>query len=339
MDRPLISIIIPVYNAEKTIGRAINSILTQTSLNFELLLINDGSIDDSLSVMKEFVNKDSRVKVFSKINSGVSNSRNYGIQHAMGKYITFLDADDYYVDKGLEMIMSEINDKTQLAIFGYNLEYENKSSNCIPSIDQCQTFSEEENFRESAVALIENEIINAPWNKVYLSSYLKSQNILFTPDLEIGEDLKFNLSVIKDVKHVKIFNNALVNYTVKKGEGLVSKFRYNRFELRYALLIELKELLTYWGKILENQAMIDRMLIRDIMAYFMDFYKSNCSFSNDKKLELINELISRKEIKEIIAKRHDYDLLTNGLQLILRTNNCRFILLSARLLNLKRVMR
>ncbi|MEH7254168.1 glycosyltransferase family 2 protein, partial [Neobacillus niacini] len=254
MDVPLISIIIPVYNAEKTIGRAINSILSQTSLDFELLLINDGSKDNSLQVMEKFKNRDSRIRVFNITNSGVSFARNHGIKHAKGKYTTFLDADDYYVEKGLEKILSEIDDGTQLIIFSYNVEYDNKLSPSALPYSKSLQFSNKKDFREYAVSLIRNEMINAPWNKIYLTSYLKEKQILFPPDLDIGEDLKFNLAVIRDVKYVKIFNEALVNYTVKRGEGLVSRFRPNRFELRFSLLMELKELLMYWGILQNNQA-------------------------------------------------------------------------------------
>nr|WP_263325068.1 glycosyltransferase family 2 protein [Neobacillus sp. Marseille-Q6967] len=339
MGVPLISIIIPVFNAEKTIGRAINSILCQNSLDFELLLINDGSHDNSLQIMGNFKERDSRIQVFNIANSGVSFARNYGIKHAQGKYITFLDADDYYVEKAIEKIQSELNEETQLVIFGYNVEYENKFSRSTRPFGQSLQFSNKKDFREYSVSLIRNEMINAPWNKIYLTSYLKEKQILFLPELNIGEDLKFNLAVIRDVKYVKIFNEALVNYTVKKGEGLVSRFRPNRFELRYSLLLELKELLTYWGILQKNQAMIDRFLIRDIMAFFMDFYKSNCKFSYSEKLQLIEEILCRKDIKEILSKSNYDDLSTKLLELILRTNNCRFILLSAKILNIKRALR
>lgn len=339
MKLPLISIIIPVYNAEKTIGRAIKSILNQAALDFELILINDGSKDNSLQVMKELEDSDPRVRIFNLSNSGVSYARNYGIEHARGKYITFLDADDYYEGKALEGILSEMDEETQLIIFGYNINYENKISFCRIPNNECLKFSIKKHFREYVISLIRNEMINAPWNKIYLTNYIKENNIQFDPNLNIGEDLIFNLSIIRDVTYVKIVNKALVNYTVKKGEGLVSQFRVNRFDLRYNIILEIKELLSYWDILLENQPMIDRMLIRDIMGYFMDFYKSKCNFSYDEKLERIKEIISRKEIKEVIVNNVFDDLSTRIIGLILRTNNSMFILLSAKIFNTKRAIR
>ncbi len=155
MDVPLISIIIPVYNAEKTIGRAIDSILSQTSLDFELLLINDGSSDNSLQVMNSYGSDDSRIRVFDITNSGVSHARNLGMKHAKGKYMTFLDADDYYVEKALENILSDIDDTTQLVIFGCNVEYENKFSYSRLPNDEILQFKSQKIFREYIVSLMQ----------------------------------------------------------------------------------------------------------------------------------------------------------------------------------------
>lgn len=339
MDLPLISIIIPVYNAEKTIERAIKSIQNQNFSDFELLLINDGSHDNSRQIIELFANEDSRIKLYNEKNSGVSSARNKGITHANGKYILFLDADDYYVENAFETIIPELDEGTQLVIFGYIIQYGKEYSKSVLPDYKNLEFNNKKNFRDFAVSLISNEMINAPWNKIYLTRYIKENKIIFPPDLNIGEDLKFNLSVIRDIQNVKISNKPLVNYTVKKGEGLVSKFRKNRFELRYSLLMELKELLTYWDKIFENQAMIDRMVIRDIMAYFMDFYKSSCSLTYNEKLNKINNIILRKDIRDVLNKNHYDDISTRVLELILRTNNAKLILLAAKILSIKRVIK
>lgn len=226
-----------------------------------------------------------------------------------------------------------------MVIFGYNVDYESKFTNCLLPSNQVLSFNDQRRFREFAVTLIRNEMINAPWNKIYLTRYLKENEIMFPADINIGEDLKFNLAVIRDLQHVKMLNLALVNYTVKKGEGLVSRFRVNRFDVRYALLMEIRKLLSYWGILQENQAMIDRFLIRDIMAYFMDFYKRNCHLTYREKLEIIKEILCRSIIKEILNKSKFEDFSTRMIELILKTNNTRFILFTAKILNIKRVTR
>ncbi|MFB7138222.1 glycosyltransferase family 2 protein [Gottfriedia sp. NPDC056225] len=334
----LLTIIVPVYNAEKTIGRAIKSVLNQSLQNFELILINDGSKDNSLQVMNKIAKDDSRIKIFDLPNSGVSNARNYGLQQAKGLYTTFLDADDYYVKNAFDEIFNDISEETQLIIFEYNVESEYKSSRRLPNSESTY-FSNEKSFRCYAVSLIMNEMINAPWNKVYLTTYLKENQIVFDPTLNIGEDLKFNLTVIREVSYVKIINKALVNYCVKKDEGLVSRFRINRLETRYKLIGEIKELLTYWELYTENKLMVDQMLIRDIMGYFMDFYKTSCNLSYSEKLKQINDVINRNEVKELTIKKQNKDITTKLIKLILRTNNSVFILLSAKIFNKRRAIR
>ena len=95
MNNPQISVIVPVYNAEKWLRRCVDSILAQTFTDFELLLIDDGSTDGSPAICDEYAQRDSRIKVFYQKNSGVSAARNSGLDHARGEWILFVDADDY----------------------------------------------------------------------------------------------------------------------------------------------------------------------------------------------------------------------------------------------------
>ena len=106
-----ISIIVPVYNAEKYIGTCIDSILKQTYQNFELLLINDGSSDNSLEVLNQYSKKDKRIRVIDQKNIGVAKTRNKGIQLARGEYIAFIDNDDYIDEDYLEQFMNVCNNQ------------------------------------------------------------------------------------------------------------------------------------------------------------------------------------------------------------------------------------
>ena len=109
MPTPKISVIVPVYNAEKSLCRCIDSILTQTYQDFELLLIDDGSKDSSGAICDSYVAKDSRIKVFHKPNGGVSSARNLGIDNAQGEWLTFVDADDYLSYDAYELIVKKID--------------------------------------------------------------------------------------------------------------------------------------------------------------------------------------------------------------------------------------
>lgn len=337
MDAPFLSIVIPVYNAEKTISRAISSIVNQPFDEVEIIIINDGSTDRSLDICQSLASDESRIRLYTIENSGVSYARNFGIEQAKGRYITFLDADDYYSDDFLTVITSEIQKDTQILIYGYNIVRDGRSIPCTIPMKNGGKIRNRLEFREIAISLIENEMLNAPWNKVYLTSYIKDNSISFPVNLDIGEDLRFNLVVIRDIRFAKVCNHSLVNYSVKKGEGLVSRFRNNRLEIRLALLDEIKDTLEYWGLLEENKSMLDRMLLRDFMASFMDLFKRTCDFSLKEKLSFINN--SLKQEGKNLKKCSSSDLLTYLLKIIMSTQNSVVILLFAKILSLKRGFR
>lgn len=120
-DNPAVSIIVPIYNVEKYIGRCVKSILNQTFKKYELLLVNDGSTDGSINVCRELVKDDARVKILNKVNGGLSDARNFGIDNSIGEYIIFIDSDDY-VDKDFvkELYTSIKNNDAEVAICGFS---------------------------------------------------------------------------------------------------------------------------------------------------------------------------------------------------------------------------
>ena len=337
MQVPFLSIVIPVYNAEHTISRAIKSITSQEFDNLEIIIVNDGSTDQSFKICNELSIDNQMIRLFHRENAGVSTARNYGIEQARGKYITFLDADDYYSENFFKIITSEIEENTQLLLYGYNIV-----RNGVPMVSRLPLkenvqFRNKYEFRETAVTLISNEMINAPWNKIYLTSYIKNNKFKFPTDIDIGEDLSFNLLVIKGINFVKVCNQTLVNYTVKKGEGLVSRFRPNRLEIRISLLEQIKGTLDYWNILSENQSMLDRLIVRDFMASFIDLYKKTCKLSNKEKLTFIKNVLIREDKK--LKKCSTPDISTYILKVILRTKNSVIILFFAKLLSLKRGFR
>ena len=101
-DQNLISVIVPVYNVEEYLEECLNSILVQTYTNLEILIVNDGSTDNSLEILQEFSQRDSRITIFTKENGGLSSARNLAIDEAKGEYFTFIDSDDYIEENYIE---------------------------------------------------------------------------------------------------------------------------------------------------------------------------------------------------------------------------------------------
>lgn len=182
MSKPAISVIIPVYNAQDGIKRCVDSLLNQSFKNFEIILLNDGSKDDSLNILKEYELKYSFIRVIDKQNEGVAVTRNKGILLAEGEYTMFMDNDDFVDSDYIETFYQAIHEKKlDLVIGGYKRV--NQDNQIIFSQDIQQ--SEWSKY-----------IIMAPWAKIYRTEFLKTNNLEFF-DYGIGEDIIFNLAAYK----------------------------------------------------------------------------------------------------------------------------------------------
>ena len=237
----LISIIVPVYNAEKTIKKCIDSILAQTYRNFELILINDGSRDSSLNILKEYENTDERIVVISQENSGVSVARNKGIDSAKGDYIIFVDSDDYIRENALEVLKGEIekNSKLDMVISGFCMIKNNEEkfySNLL----------ENKNFNNLDFLLNEKlfNFISTPWGKIYKAKIIKDNNIRFNEALSLGEDTIFVLEYLKYIQEIKFIKENL--FFINETQGSLS--RRNRLDIFENIMIiydKAKDVLKY----------------------------------------------------------------------------------------------
>ena len=177
---PLISIIIPIYNAEKFLARCIDSILSQRVEDFELLLINDGSKDNSLSICNDYAQRDSRIKVFDKPNGGVSSARNLGLDNASGEYVMFVDADDMLTSDALEMFSPYIPDYdfVRMNVVAHNANGTTQELKLVATEDK----------REAMELSITLEIIVAPYSALFRRRLFEEHNIRFDHTLQMGED-------------------------------------------------------------------------------------------------------------------------------------------------------
>lgn len=224
---PKISVIVPVYNAEKYINQCVDSILNQGFTDFELLLINDGSKDKSGEICDDYAKCDQRVNVFHKENGGVSSARNVGIDHALGEYIVFIDSDDY-VDKDYLSILMGGND-ADLVVTGYtsfgdkvdSWSYSN-TTYCDGQISVCLSrYLNEAPFR-------------APWDKRYKRSIIIENNIKFNPNLRSNEDGVFVHTYLLKVHNIEL--KAGVPYHYKTGgNDAIFKYTLSSEECLYTL--------------------------------------------------------------------------------------------------------
>ena len=206
MDNCLVSVIMPSYNAEKTIGRAIASVLNQSYSNFELIIVNDGSKDKTADVANSF--HDERIRLVNQLNTGLSGARNSGLACARGSYVTFIDSDDWYdVDFLNHLVNSVIANHAQLVVCGivsHKLDSDTTSAIFESIYD---TFFDNIEF----LSIFESGIMNSVCNKIYDANIVRNNNLLFE-NVEILEDLKFNLFYLKYVKRVAFIPKHLYHY-------------------------------------------------------------------------------------------------------------------------------
>lgn len=206
-----VTIVIPVYNAEKTISKCIDSILNQTNENYQVLLIDDGSKDNSLKVIKEYEkNYPKKIKVISKENEGVVATRNLGIDLCKTKYIMFIDNDDYIDKDYVEQFLSAITKrKDKVVLGGYRRTTEDRIIHEESAKDDLWT-----KYR-----------IITPWARIYDADFLKQENIKYKP-ISIGEDIYFNMSIYAKTNQISsidyigynwFYNTESVSNTTQKG--------------------------------------------------------------------------------------------------------------------------
>lgn len=224
MDRntqPLISFIIPAYNCEKYIEKCIESILAQTYQNFELIIINDGSKDNTLEKINRFIS-DIRLKVISIKNGGVSNARNLGIKNSSGDYICFIDADDWVENEYLESFVKNITDEEELLIQDIIKNEKPKYNYKLNSIDI---------FHDTSILFsVYNPLaFGGPVCKLFNSSIIKSQKILFDASLSYGEDLVFFLNYLKYNKKIKYLPFANYHYIYNSNSLSTKKYNFENY--------------------------------------------------------------------------------------------------------------
>lgn len=212
----LISIIIPVYNVENYIDNSINDILNQTYDNFELIIVNDGSKDRTLSKIEKY--NDCRIKLYNQINKGVSSARNIGLDNANGKYIIFLDADDRYEKNMIETLYKDIIRRNyDMSICNFFIEKENKVIKNKISY-KYDTISSNKKFKD--LLLESNSYGGYLWNKLIKKSII--ENVRFREDIHIMEDLIFLIEISNKIDNVYIDSNEYLYHYIKRNNSALN---------------------------------------------------------------------------------------------------------------------
>lgn len=221
---PTISVIVSVYNIEKYIARAVESICSQTYRNLEIILVDDGSKDSSGKICDEFAAKDSRIKVLHKVNGGLSSARNEGIKMASGEYIAFVDGDDWIDEKMYEDMLLIIQKYgADIAICNYKAV--GKDNTIDTSTDEIAVFEGRETLKVFIEEDARYQIQNAAWNKLYKRSLMGD---LRFPEGKLFEDIVYTTKLLAKSRKAVYLNKAYYNYIFDRSDSIMNSKKAER---------------------------------------------------------------------------------------------------------------
>lgn len=287
---PLISVIIPVYNLENTIKKCLNSVINQTYTNIEIIIINDGSTDQSDKICIEYKNRDNRIYYFFQENKGVSVARNVGLEHAKGKYIIFVDGDDFVDEKHVEnLYIAIVEYKSDISVCGITFEKGKKIYKKYIQEKQYENLS----FLKPLISY--NDFGGYICNKLYSIDIIN--NVRFDEDLNIAEDLLFNLRVFLNSKKIVKIKNASYHYCINSFSATqtINNNTQNKLE---SYLFANERALDIIRKSTKNKIILNLfeqkvLLVKAEIFYFelKYFNKFNIEFYRDvKKMRVLNVL-------------------------------------------------
>lgn len=294
-----ISIIIPIYNGEKYIERCLYSVQKQTYKDFEVLLIDDGSTDNSKKICKQFVERDNRFLYFYKNNGGAGTARNFGLEKCSGEYVVFPDCDDWVDERYLEILYNQMIEMNLDLCICNSRHYDNDGTtkkNKKKYYGNDIFFQTNESVKENYLMLLKLGFVQGPSDKIYRMSIIKENNLKF-PALKRSQDVVFNLDYLNFVNRFKVSNIPLYNYCM--GD-MTSKVKEGYLDIVYVLCLRWNKMKCYsqkdrtWDDYLVNYISGS---INLTIRYLLNKNLSNrnlvnnlCTESYDKLKEFVREL-------------------------------------------------
>lgn len=303
MDK-LVSIVIPVYNAEKYLFKCLNSVINQTYKNIEIILIDDYSTDSSFTICKKYESNDKRIRTMSSESKGVSNARNTGIKNSTGEFIQFVDSDDY-IEKNATEIMVKEQEKTDtdLVVFGF------RKVNGKNNITYISPISKEYNNKNEFIAdNINKGLMNAIYGRLYKTKIINQNNIKFDSNMELGEDIIFNIDYLNYANKIVTKECSIYNYIIDNS-FLTQKVRDDYVKERIQLIELMQDKLNNADSKLQYE--LDKKLMYIMVGCFEHIInKKNIKYKNiqEETIDLLQDKYVNK-INKITDINYFYRLM------------------------------
>ena len=304
---PLISIVVPVYNVEKYISQCIASILQQSYSNFELILINDGSTDQSGKIADMLASDDARIQVVHSENKGVSAARNLGIELSKGEYLVFVDSDDYLHSEYLAYML-EIAEKTQANFV--------MSKNCMrfPSnktqIEAAETIEIYSPEKAASELLFPGRIEIGCWNKMFQRAFIVQNNITFPQTFYMGEGLNFIIQAAEKSNGVGVGNRVVYYYRKDNPNSATTVLNISKYINAIAAIDNISNTTSLHSSEFLNTLKLHRNLTAFSALNAMLYMKSQQKFQNEYQ-----EYLS-------IIRKNIFNILKEDLSLSLKIRMC-----------------
>lgn len=305
-----VSVIVPVYNAEDTLRRCLDSIIEQSYSNIEIILVNDGSTDTSLKICEEYSRKDNRIIIISQKNGGPGIAKNHGLEIATGEYVCFVDSDDRLSQTGVELLLDVIiREKAELGISGYTEIYVNscRENNIkIPNVLDINKGDVKELYQH----LYRGGFINSPWAKLYSMKIIRENGIKFDSVMRC-EDIPFNMTYYKFINKIAFVRESCYEYTItgKYCEKLPIDY-YNVWEKIVTMMKEIKHITDINFR--------NEILMQHLYICLKTNYLGCWSKSKKDQAKYTNDLLAHKSVQEILKgnyRRREHIILKYLLKL------------------------
>lgn len=292
---PKVSVIIPAYNVDRFIGRAIESIQNQTLRNFELIIVDDGSTDRTGQIADRLAERDIRIDVIHTENQGAAAARNVALDRARGEFVHFVDGDDWAEPTMLaDLVNIAEADSLDLVIAGFYIEtyYGDADQHTTELKSQpSRVYASQAEFRAGAWKLFDQNLLYTPWNKLFRRSYLERIGARFKPTF--WDDFPFVLDVIRDIERVGVTERAYYHFIRLRAESETARWRSNMYEKREEEHDWMLGLYEHWGLSGDpaSTEMVQRRYIERLVGCIENVCNPSCTLSSAEKLRQIDEMI------------------------------------------------
>ncbi|MBE6071948.1 MAG: glycosyltransferase [Clostridium butyricum] len=296
-----VSIITPVYNVEACIAKNINSIINQTCKDFELILIDDGSKDKSIEIAKELLEKsDVNYRIITQENSGVSVARNRGIEVAKGEYITFLDSDDYFHEKFIELMYNKAKKSDCDVVFCDYSEVNSKGEVLVKN--RTNYLDDYIDGRCAALKQLSDDITIGMRSAIYKASVIKENNLRFDSNRKYGEDMIFIVKALMHSKKIISINEVLAYYVIWEN-SITQNVSLKHLDC-YNSYVDLLDYVRQYGECKEIEKFLVEFKIPYSISHIFSVFSRDKSFHGEL-FKFLNKPDVKKSLENYKIQRTD----------------------------------